>query len=319
MIQKRSVSPISRIKKSAGHTQPLVSVILPTFNAEAYVAEAIQSILNQTYRRFELVIVDDASTDKTWQIVQGFRQKFPQKIKAVRLRKNLNSGGDAAGSRAFQLTNPKSEFIARMDADDRALPHRLAVEVAYLQTHPQVAVVGSSALVINDQGEVTGEKNVTGSASKISQQFFKTSPMIHPTVMIRRSAIVATKTLYRLDLSANNDYLTFAELASKGRKLVNLSEQLLEYRVHNSNDSIKNLKRTLFNTIIIRWRMVREFGYQPSLLNWAIFLAQVIGLSWWPEAWLRAVYLLVRGMVSPTIWFESLQRKQSNQTVVLDA
>jgi glycosyltransferase involved in cell wall biosynthesis len=302
-------------KKVIAHkTSPLVSVIMPVYNAQSFVAEAIESILQQTYRNFELVIVDDASTDASWSIVQKYVRRS-NKIKAVRLKKNVNRGGDGAGNVAFQHTNPRSKYIARIDADDIALPKRLEVQVRYMEKHADIAVLGSSVDIINDEGTVVGRKKVASKHSEIYKKYFEVHPMIHPTLMVRRDELLDEKNMYKLELNANNDYLTFSHMISQGKKFHNLSEKVLLYRVHDTNDSLANIKRTFFNTLTIRKLMVTKYGYKPALRSWFVLFAQVMALTLIPEKVLLFSYLLARGMVSPQKIFNSFFKKSGYELV----
>ena len=150
---------------------PLVSVIMPVYNADGYLVEAIESILNQTYQNFELIIVDDASTDNTEQMISQFKKQNSKKIKAIRLKKNLNKGGDACANLAFQKA--KGQFIARMDADDIAHPKRLEKQLKFLLKNPDIFMVGSQAWVINKKGEIIGEKKVPLTSKEIYQNYLQ--------------------------------------------------------------------------------------------------------------------------------------------------
>ncbi len=119
------------MKNKNKNQNPLVSVIMPVYNAGNFLMEAIESILNQTYQNFEFIIVDDASTDNSWKIIQKYAKKYPKKIKAFQLKKTLNRGGDACAN--FALKKAKGKYIARMDADDIAHPKRLEKEVDFLE------------------------------------------------------------------------------------------------------------------------------------------------------------------------------------------
>jgi len=277
--------------------QPKVSVYMPVFNAEDYVAEAIESVLNQTYKNLELIIVDDASKDSSWKIVSRYAKKYPTKIKAIRLKKNLNRGGDAAGNVAF--TRSSGEYMARMDADDVAVPDRIEKQVAFLMEHPTFAVVGTSAHVVNKEGEIVGEKKMPLKHKDIYDEFFTFHPMIHPTIMVRKAALNGRKNLYRIEYGANNDYLTFIELISKGYRFANLNEKLLYYRVHGKNDSLVQVKSRFLNSLRIRYRAIREFGYKPSLRAVLKLIAQVILVTLLPERAIVPVYMIVRGINKP--------------------
>lgn len=148
-----------------GNDSPLVSVIMPVYNAGGFLVEAIESILHQTYRKFEFIIVDDCSTDGSWKVISRYQRRYPKVIKAIRMKKQLNKGGDASANTAYRMT--RGAFIARMDADDIAHPERLEKQVKFLHDNPDVLMVGSQAHVINKSGEVVGDKTVPTSHEEI--------------------------------------------------------------------------------------------------------------------------------------------------------
>lgn len=276
--------------------KPLVSVVMPVYNAGLFLYEAINSILNQTYRNFELIIVDDASTDNSREIISSFKRQYSRKIKVVKLPQNLNRGGDVAGNVGFKLT--KGEFVARMDADDIAMPNRLEKQVPFLMQNPKIFAVGSNAHVIDKEGYLIGEKKMPLDNEKIYREFFVFHPLIHPTLMFRRSAI-KRKNLYKLEYQANNDYLTFFEMIAKGYQFANLPEKLLCYRFHGKNDSLVRVKNRFFNSLKIRLEAVREFGYKPNLVSIFKLLAQVFIVLILPEKVIVPLYLVIRGISRP--------------------
>ncbi len=278
--------------------KPLVSVIMPVYNAAEFVVAAIESILNQTFQDFELIIVDDASTDTSWQLIKRFKDANPEKITAIRLRNNRNRGGDAAGALAFARAS--GEYIARMDADDIAVPHRLEKQLKFLQRNKKIAIVGSSATVINAASEVIGQKQMPTTHKEIKEQYFIFHPLIHPTLMIRRSSLPNPKELYRLELPSNNDYFTFFTLMQRGLKYVNIAEPLVYYRMHGKNDSLTRVKRTFMNTLNVRWRMLTEEGYRPTTKAWLKCAAQVAIVGSLPEQIVFLLYLLLKRIYTPT-------------------
>lgn len=276
---------------------PLVSVYMPVFNAAAYLEEAVESVLSQTYTNIELIIVDDASRDNSAKIIRQYVKKYPKKVKAIYLKKNVNMGGDAAGNLAFGQA--QGVYVARMDADDVALPDRIEKQVAFLEKHPSYAVVGTSAYVIDQEGRVIGEKRMPVKHQNIYDEFFVFHPMIHPTIMVRRKALNGRKNLYRLEYEANNDYLTFIELISKGYRFGNLPEKLLYYRMHGKNDSLVQVKSRFMNSLKIRYRAVKEFGYNPTLMGVVKLMAQVVLVGLMPERVIVPLYMIVRGINRP--------------------
>ena len=280
------------------NTKPLVSVIMPVYNAGLFLHEAIESILSQTYRNFELIIVDDASTDNSWKIISQYKKQHSRKIKAVRLEKNLGKGGDAAGNVGVSLS--KGGFIARMDADDIAASLRLGSQVIFMLKNPKCSVLGSNAWVISKEGKIVGEKKVPSKHEKIYDEYFVFHPMIHPSVMIRRSFLGNSKTLYKLPLDANNDYLTFFKMISSGHRFANLEEKLVHYRIHGKNDSLTHTKKRFLNSLKIRFLAVTKFGYKPSLKGIVKIFGQVILVFGLPERVIVPLYLLMRGISKPS-------------------
>lgn len=296
---RRSLSrALTRDGNDRLNQKPLVSVVMPVFNAEKYLAEAIESILNQTYQNFEFIIVDDASTDNSWQVVSNYQKQYQYKIKAIRLTKNLNKGGDACANVGISKT--RGEFIARMDADDIAHPKRLEKQVAYLQKNPDVLIVGTQAYVIDQKGKVTGKKQVPSTHKEIYRNYAVFHPMIHPTVMIRMPKMPKRQEFYRIKYSANNDLLTFFELLNKG-KFANLASQLHYYRVHGANDSLTKPKERFFNTLKIRIAAIRRFGYRPSIKAIIINSMQTVAILILPEKLILPVYLYIKGISKPSI------------------
>ncbi len=282
--------------------KPLVSVIMPVYNAADYLVESIQSIINQTYKNWELIIVDDASTDNSWSLIKSFKSKYPTKVKVIRLKKNLNKGGDVCANLAFQKA--KGEFVARMDADDIAHPQRLAKQVKFLLANPDIFMVGSQAWVINGAGDVIGEKKLPLSSQDIYKHYAVFHPMIHPTIMLRKDQ-VKTKNLYQIKYSANNDLLTFFKLL-KDKKFVNLKQKLLYYRVHGKNDSLTNIKEKYFNTLKIRLEAVRNLGYRPSFRAILVNLSQLFTVLLLPEKALFLLYMLAKGIITPKDLFKKV-------------
>lgn len=272
-----------------------MSVIMPVYNAADFLEESINSIVNQTYKNWELIIVNDASTDGSLSIIKDFLKKYPQKIKVKNLRRNLNRGGDPAANEGFSLA--KGELVARMDADDVALPGRLENQVKYMLIHKEVFMLGGQAKVIDKRGRVMGQKRVPLGNGRIYEDFFMFNPVIHPTVMLRKNEVKGQK-LYRIEYSANNDLLTFFEFL-KAKKIANLDKELICYRVHEKNDSYTNIKEKFFNTLKIRLKAVREFGYRPSLKAWTVTVCQLIVIGLMPAKVALKLYLIAKGISSP--------------------
>lgn len=287
------------IKPIAKEANPLVSVIMPVFNAEKYVGEAIESILKQTFQDFELIVVDDASTDASPSIIRAYQKKYPHKIRILTMKKNVNCGGDACANEGIKIA--RGEYIARMDADDISHPTRFEKQVCALKHDHDLFLIGTNAYVIDSEGYILGDKHEPISKHEIYTSYFTFHPIIHPSVMFRKYIEIEGKKQlfqYKTKYSANNDYYTFFSLICQGKKITNLKEKLLSYRMHGKNDTFVNVKKKFMNTLNIRIEMVRYFGYKPSSLQIATTLLQAIILLTLPERLTIQLYLLAKGIVS---------------------
>jgi glycosyltransferase involved in cell wall biosynthesis len=292
---------------------PLVSVILPAYNAEKFLVDSLESILDQTYKNIEIIVINDASTDKTAQIIASYKKKYSRKIKVITLTSNLNGGGDRCANLGIQKA--KGTYIARMDADDIAHPTRIEKQVAFLEENSKVVLVGSNAWVINQDSEVIGEKLEPSSPHEIYTAYFTFHPMIHPSCMIRRE-ISGKPFEYSIEYSANNDYNTFFKLLCKGHLFANLPEKLLYYRIHGKNDTFVHVKKKLMNTLKIRYTMVTQHGYTPTVKGVVSTLAQASMLLF-PERMLISLYFLTKGITKPQNIFDLAKTHYRTRVVPL--
>jgi glycosyltransferase involved in cell wall biosynthesis len=212
---------------------PLVTVLLPTFNVELYVGEAIESILKQTYTNFELFILDDGSTDNTKSIIQGFKDS---RIKL--LCENENKGIVYQLNKGINLA--QGRYIARMDADDVSLPERFKKQVEFLEEtkNDRIDVLGTDAISIGLVIKFIAHKNYSPKQISFLLNFY--CPILHPTVMMRKS-IFDNSFRYSEDFKYAEDYALW-RLIDNGSNLAILPDQLLEYRIH-SGQTNQNLER----------------------------------------------------------------------------
>jgi len=276
---------------------PLVSVIMPVHNAGRFLVPAIESILKQTYPRIEIIIIDDGSTDGSWDTIKTYRKKYKQ-IKAFKTKKQLNEAGNGASN--IGLLHAKGSFIARMDADDIALPQRIEKQVNYFRTNPGTIVLGSQAIVINENGKAVGIKRVPTKNGDIYRQYAIVHPIIHPSVMINRGMLPDPNTLYTLKFGTNDDYYTFFTLLSRG-KFANLPETLLKYRVHEKNSSLMHLKDHFWTITKIRIEAITKLNYQAPFYVFPVMAIQAILVALLPEPWLKELFYYIRGIKKITI------------------
>lgn len=211
------------------NNSPLVSVIIPCYNAEKYVEAAVRSIMNQTYKNLEILCCDDCSTDRTFSILQEladedsriklFKNETNQKI--VKTLNNLVS-----------LANGK--YIARMDADDISLPKRIEKQVEFLEENSDIAFCGTNAWHIDENGEKIGFSCLPRTNDEINKFKFYACPFYHPAVMIRSS--VYKENFYDENFLYAEDYELWIRLLEK-YKGYNLKERLIFYRIFFSQTS----------------------------------------------------------------------------------
>lgn len=274
---------------------PLVSVVMPVYNAAPFLSTAIESILSQTYRNFELIIVNDASTDSSLKIARKYQKLHPGKITILNLTTNLNKGGDVAAN--LGIEKARGVYLARMDADDIACLDRLEKQVAYLKKNKEIFLVGSSAYVIDKKGKPLGEKKEPYDNKAIGKAFFTFPPLIHPSALYRTFFETKQRFSYHIKYSANNDYYTFFKLHCQGAKYANLQENLIYHRIHDRSDTFTNMKEKFMNVLKIRFSMVAKFGYRPDLLQLFINILQALIIFILPEKYSTNLFLLAKGIV----------------------
>lgn len=217
---------------------PPVTVLMPAYNAERYVAEAVRSILAQTWRDFELLVIDDGSTDGTLKALQALDDP------RLRIERNPgNLGLIATLNRGLELA--RGRYVARMDADDVARPQRLALQIAYLEAHPDIAVLGAAVDLIDSEGRRFSGLRFPTSSTEIHRLLLVDCCLVHPTVVFRRDIVLAAGG-YDPKARHAEDYELWLRLADQHR-LANLPEALLGYRIHPAQVSITNL-RTQYET-----------------------------------------------------------------------
>jgi glycosyltransferase involved in cell wall biosynthesis len=208
---------------------PWVSVLMPAYNARRYVGEAIESVLAQTWRDFEFLIIDDGSTDDT----PGILQRYAAGDGRIRVLTRSNAGVGAALNAG--LAEARGELVARMDSDDVCLPERFARQVEFLRQEPECVLVGSRVLLIDPEGApLFGMDDIPTGHEAIDEMLLQARwSIVHPAVMMRRD-VVRRLGGYDNDLVPVEDHDLFLRLAEVGR-LANLPDVLLRYRKHPMN------------------------------------------------------------------------------------
>lgn len=235
-----------------------VSVILPVRNAEQWLEPSIRSLLQQSLRDFEIVAVDDGSTDSSFGILDGYSKQDPR-VMVVRQGK---LGLVAALNRG--ISEAQGAFIARLDADDQALPNRLEKQLRYLLENPAVGLIGSWAQEIDEKGRALGRRTPETDATKLASMLRTANPFVHSAVMMRRE-VVDRVGGYRTAFEGAEDYdlwLRMAEVA----QISNIPEILVLYRVHEASVSERAAMRQAFSIRLAQCSasMRRATGADPA-------------------------------------------------------
>ena len=217
---------------------PRVTVVMGLYNCESTLQQAVESIINQTYRDWELIMCDDASTDGTYQLACRLAEK-DTRIKVLQNRQNM--GCNMVLNRCIEAA--QGEYIAVMDSDDESLPTRLEKEVAVLDNNRQYAIVGTATIHYDTEGDFMVHR-----PKEIPQpiDIARSIPHSHPCCMIRRKALLeiggycTEKKMYRIE-----DYYMMARLYARGYRGYNLQEALYRY-----NDNHEAYRRRLWQTRI---------------------------------------------------------------------
>lgn len=212
---------------------PLVSVLMPAYNCETYVSEAVSSMLSQTFADFELLVIDDGSTDATRAVLESIHDP---RLRLVSNPRNL--GLIATLNRGLELASGR--YIARMDADDVSAPERLEKQVQFLESHPGVDVLGTMVNLIDEAGRIFGSlADYPTSTDDVRKYMLRECCLVHPTVMFRKDVVQAAG---GYDASARHaeDYDLWLRLADR-HMIANLPEKLVSYRMHRNQVSINNI------------------------------------------------------------------------------
>jgi len=241
-------------------SHPKITVLLPVYNGDKYLRESIESILKQTFNNFELIIINDGSTDNSLKIAKSFNDP---RIKIINNKKNLG----IIKSLNIGLSQAKGKYIARLDADDISLKNRLETQYSFLEKNKDIILIGGWAEIINDKGEYIRKKTPVTSFEQIKYwAMFIGNPFIHSSVFFRKDNIKSIGG-YSHNYKHVEDYDLYLRLIKNGYKIINLPEIFIKYRIHDqsigqSRDSKKeqnaNVKKIIFNNInhyfLLNWR-----------------------------------------------------------------
>lgn len=225
-----------------------VTVLMPVYNAAPFLREAIESILSQTFRDFEFLIINDGSTDQSREIILSFSDS------RIRLLDNPgNIGLIATLNRGIR--EARGKYIVRMDADDISLTSRLEKQVGAMKSDPGIAVLASFVDFINTDGEVTGHWSTDREAvseNEIRSLMMKTNCIAHPSIMMRKE--IAEKFLYHPKRKGAEDWDLWMRLLAAGERIAKQPEVLLKYRIHHGSITARDKNEDVLERRLIRFK-----------------------------------------------------------------
>jgi glycosyltransferase involved in cell wall biosynthesis len=246
------------IQQGKGGPMPRVSVVLPVHNGEDQLQAAVESILAQTLDDLELIVIDDGSTDRTPALLQQFAERDPR----VRVCRQDHGGIVAALNRGAGLA--RAAYLARMDADDIAVPDRLAKQAAFLDANPDIAMVGGSVEYILGEGRRARLRSLPTAPAEIAERLRAGKHcFVHPTVTMRTEALQQVGG-YRTAFEGAEDADLWLRLAEQFR-LANLPDVVLAKRVHPGQVSTRRMERGIVRLLAAQAsaRVRRATGQDP--------------------------------------------------------
>lgn len=290
--------------------KPKITVLMPVYNAQQYLNEAIDSILNQTFTDFEFLIINDGSTDGSKKIILSYKDP---RIRYLENKKNL--GVTKTLNRGLRLA--KGEYIARMDADDISLPNRFKKQVEFIEKNLQVAVCGTWARLIGNKSHNNDIWKSPSDFQSIKSLALFYSPIYHPTVLIRNNMLKRYNLSYNPSFTHAEDYELWVRIMKKA-KVANLKEVLLFHRIHPGEVGNIYKQTQVESANRVRLYQLNKLGIFPKPEELAVHQA----ISYWQfkpdkefvhaaRLWLKKLFIanLKKNYYHQLIFFKVLAEK----------
>jgi glycosyltransferase involved in cell wall biosynthesis len=233
-----------------------VSISMPVYNARAYLAEALDSLIAQSYPHWELIAVDDGSSDGSWDMLCAYAAR-ERRIRPFRQDRNL--GIVAARNRTLEHVSADAKYIAILDSDDVALPDRLARQLAFLERHEDHAMVGGHTLIIDERSRERGLRRYPLRYAEICRVITRYNPFAQSAVMLRRGVLDRVGR-YDPAFPRCQDYDLWLRIAAE-HPVANLDEPVIRYRISDQQGKRTHLRQTLRLSLRLqrRWLLHRRF------------------------------------------------------------
>lgn len=247
---------------------PLVSVIMPAYNAEKYVGFAIQSILEQTYKDLELIVINDCSTDDTKSVIQTYLEK-DERVRLIdnphnmKIARSLNRG----------IESSKGKYIARMDADDWSYPYRIEKQVELMENDPEIVLCSGNMEICDKDMVVKSKSNMPQEHEKIMKVILQYNPMVSPAMMWKKETSLEVNGF--MEDTITEDYMFVLDMSTKGL-LINLNDTLIKYRIIKSSmTSTKNMGSHL-SSLDVTLKGFLKYKYELSLKTKIIMVLRLL-------------------------------------------
>ena len=243
--------------------EPKISVVMPAYNAEKYIAETIDSILSQTFSDFEFIIINDASTDSTQEIIESYKD---QRIQLINNEQNQG----VAKSLNIGLAAATGKYIARMDADDISLPQRFQIQFDFMEQHPDIDICGSWMETFGSKKEII---KVPLSHEDIRDNTFFSCAIMHPSIVFKHSLNLR----YSSEFPRAEDYDLWCKKINKW-KFANIPEVLMLYRIHENQIGEAHRSEQDNNANDIQIRNIKDIGINLGEREKQIYLEIIRGV-----------------------------------------
>ncbi len=271
--------------------KPLVSFIMPVYNAGAYLVEALDSIFAQTYKNIEVIAINDGSTDNSLKILRRLARSN-SRLKLISYKKNKGVGSAAN----IGVAEAKGDYIARMDADDIIPTDRIEKQLHYLLENKNVVVVGGQVELMNEYKSPIVTKHFPTDHKEIVDMAFIAMPIQQGAMMVNKTLLPADFVWYRTKLKTSEDLDFFFRIFKHG-KSANLPDTVLYYRQHGKSlTQAEHPKEILFQAFKVRGLAIFEYGIYPSLFTLLLSMVQLLLVLVMPASLIYPLYYLWRGL-----------------------
>lgn len=240
---------------------PLVSIIMPAFNVEKYIHEAISSVIHQMYQNWELLVVDDCSTDGTKKIIEALAKKEPR-IKPIFLAKN---GGKPSIAKNFALKEACGKYIAFLDSDDVWLEEKLQMQVFFMQQHPNFALTYTGSYWIDEQGKELKKILPHYESGYLLSQMLGRYEINNQSVMIRAWILDETFRKFNEQITIGEDYNLFMHIVAK-YEVASIDEYLIKYRIRE-DAMTKRMKRVADGVLVTLEELNALYGIKKKYVT----------------------------------------------------